>query len=55
VFETDTAASQFFSTTIENWKAVEEYPGLEPEEIPKGAIEVDRIVVSLKHNCRGVF
>jgi hypothetical protein len=54
VYETDAAASQFFSTTIENWKEALSYPGLELEDIPEGANEVDRIVVSLKENCRGV-
>ena len=55
VYETDSLASQFFSTTIQNWKDALSYPGLEQEELPKGANEIDRIVVSLKDNCRGVF
>ena len=55
VYETDASASQFFSSTIESWKELLSYPGLEPEELPKGANEVDRIVVSLIDNCRGVF
>ncbi|MCB9300650.1 MAG: hypothetical protein H6566_08380 [Lewinellaceae bacterium] len=55
VYETDSLASQFFSTTIQSWKEALSYPGLELEEIPTGAKEVDRIVVSLKENCRGVF
>ena len=55
VYETDASASQFFSTTIESWKEALTYPGLEQEELPSGANEVDRIVVSLKENCRGVF
>jgi hypothetical protein len=55
VYETDSLASQFFSATIQSWKDALSYPGLEREEIPKGAKEVDRIVVSLKENCRGVF
>lgn len=55
VYETDPAASQFFSATIESWKEALSYPGLEREELPTGATEVDRIVVSLKENCRGVF
>lgn len=54
-YETDDAASQFFSSTIQSWKDSLSYPGLEIEELPSGAIEVDRIVVSLKNNCRGVF
>lgn len=55
VYETTPEASQFFTTTIENWKAKEEYPGLETAELPQGAVEVDRIVVYLSKNCRGVF
>ncbi len=55
VYETDQAASQFFSTTIEEWKQMESYPGLERENIPAGAVEVDGIKVSLFENCRGVF
>ncbi len=55
VYETDAAASEFFSATIQSWKDALSYPGLEQEELPKGANEVDRIVVLLKDNCRGVF
>ena len=55
VYETDSSASQYFSSTIENWKESLSYPGLEIEELPNGANEVDRIVVSLKGSCRGVF
>ena len=55
VYETDPSASQFFSATIQSWKEALTYPGLELEEIPNGAVEVDRITVSLKENCRGVF
>jgi len=54
-YETDASASQFFSDTIQSWKKVDSYPGLKFEEIPKGATEVDKIVVKLKENCRGVF
>ena len=54
-YETDSLASQFFSATIQSWKEALSYPGLELEELPNGATEVDRIVVSLKENCRGVF
>jgi hypothetical protein len=54
VYEADSTASQFFSKTIEDWKALNEYAGLEEEELPGGLSEVDRIVVSLKENCRGV-
>jgi hypothetical protein len=55
VYETDASASQFFSATIESWKEMEFYPGLELEELPTTAREVDRIVVFLADNCRGVF
>jgi hypothetical protein len=55
VYETDSSASAFFSATIQNWKDLLSYPGLEPEELPAGAIEVDRISVTLMGNCRGVF
>lgn len=55
VYETDSSASQFFTETIQSWKDALSYPGLEPEEIPAGAVEVDRITVALLDNCRGVF
>jgi len=55
VYETDASASQFFSTTIQNWKDQESYPGLEDADMPEGATEVDRINVYLRKNCRGVF
>ena len=55
VYETDASASQFFSTTIQDWKNQESYPGLEDADIPEGATEVDRINVFLGKNCRGVF
>jgi hypothetical protein len=55
VYETDSSASQFFSSTIQNWKDSLTFPGLELEELPDGAVEVDRIVVTLMDNCRGVF
>jgi hypothetical protein len=54
VYETEASTSQFFSSTIDSWKEAESYPGLELEDIPSGATEVDRIVVSLQDNCRGV-
>jgi len=54
-FETDSTASQYFSETIQEWKDSLSYPGLNIDEIPDGATEVDRITVSLKENCRGVF
>lgn len=53
VYETDSSASQFFSNTIQKWNESLSYPGL--ETLPQGAKEVDRITVSLKDNCRGVF
>ena len=55
VYETDSSASEFFSSTIQSWKDSLSFPGLEIEELPTGANEVDRIVVTLKENCRGVF
>ena len=55
VYEADSVASAFFSSAIQKWKGALFYPGLEIEELPNGAVEVDRIVVSLKQNCRGVF
>jgi hypothetical protein len=55
VYEADSSASLFFSSTIQSWKDSLSYPGLEIEELPAGAVEVDRIAVTLKDNCRGVF
>jgi len=55
VYEADASASQFFSATIENWKEMNSFPGLELAEIPETAREVDRIVVFLEDSCRGVF
>lgn len=55
VYEADTAASNFFSKTIETWKEKDDYPGLELSEIPDGAKEVDRIKIFTRKNCRGVF
>ncbi len=55
VYEADSAASQFFSATIQNWKDRLSYPGLELDEIPAGAREVARLNVFLKENCRGVY
>ena len=55
VYETDQAASEFFSSTIQAWKDSLSYPGLQLEDIPGGANEVDRVIVSLQGNCRGVF
>ncbi len=54
VYEADSNASQFFSATIQKWKDMQSYPGLELDEIPAGAHEVDRLSVYLKENCRGV-
>lgn len=54
VYETDEAASKFFSDTIEKWVAALDYPGLLVEDIPSSAKEIDRITVTLKNNCRGV-
>ncbi len=55
VYEADSSASQFFSTTIQQWNEKMSYPGLELYEIPAGANEVDRISVYLEENCRGVY
>ena len=55
VYETDASASQYFSDVIELWKTALSYPGLEREALPEGAKEIDRIAVTLKDNCRGVF
>ena len=54
VYETDAPASQYFSSTIAKWKEALSYPGLELDELPDGAREVDRISVLLRENCRGV-
>lgn len=54
VYETDATASQYFSSTITAWKEMESYPGLELADLPTGAVEVDRIKVALRENCRGV-
>lgn len=55
VYETDSSASSYFSTTIEDWKESLSYPGLTDAEIPKGASLVERISVPLIDDCRGVF
>jgi hypothetical protein len=55
VYEADSTASAYFSSTIEIWKSNLSYPGLESEELPDGITESDRINVSLKKNCRGIF
>ena len=55
VYETDAVASEFFSATIAEWKEMNSFPGLELADLPAGAKEVDRILISLEENCRGVF
>ncbi|MFW6351513.1 MAG: hypothetical protein ACOC2E_03935 [Bacteroidota bacterium] len=55
VYETDSMASMFFSATIQKWKDMLSYPGLELDEIPDGANQIDKISVYLKENCRGVY
>jgi len=55
IYETDSVASSFFSSTIAKWKEANDYPGLKLEEILPGAKEVDRIKVYSRKNCRGVF
>ena len=54
VYETDASASQFFTETIAKWKAANDYEGLQMEELPPGAIEIDRIQITLEGNCRGI-
>ncbi len=55
VYEANSDASSFFSSTIEQWKQADDYPGLKLEEIPTGAKQVDKIKVYTRKNCRGVF
>ena len=55
IYEADSTASSFFSSTIEKWKETDEYPGLNLAEIPTGAKEVERLEVYSRKNCRGVF
>lgn len=55
IYEADSTASTFFSSTLEKWKEEDNYPGLKLEEIPAGALEVDRIKIFTRKNCRGVF
>lgn len=55
VYEADSTASSFFSSTIEKWKEVDEYPGLKLEEMPAGAKEIERLEIYTRKNCRGVF
>jgi hypothetical protein len=55
IYEADSTASSFFSSTIEQWKEADDYPGLKLAEIPSGAKEVDRIKIYTRKNCRGVF
>ena len=54
VYETDETASEYFSSTISDWKEMGTYPGLELSDLPSTATEVDRIAVSLRESCRGV-
>ncbi len=53
VYETDARASEFFSATIADWKAINSYPGLEADDIPESAQVVDSMRVVLNKNCRG--
>ncbi|MDT0608128.1 hypothetical protein [Croceitalea rosinachiae] len=55
IYEADSTASSFFSSTIAEWKEEDVYPGLQLEEMPSGAKEVERLVIYTKKNCRGVF
>ena len=55
IYEADSTASSFFSSTIAQWKEADDYPGLQLQEMPIGAKEVDRLVIYTSKNCRGVF
>ncbi len=55
IYEADSTATSFFSSTLEKWKEADDYPGLKLEEIPAGAKEVERLKVYSRKNCRGVF
>ena len=55
IYEADSGASSFFSSTIEKWKKAEDYPGLKLEEMPQGAKELERLKIYTRKNCRGVF
>ncbi|MGB5666963.1 MAG: hypothetical protein WBM53_08945 [Maribacter sp.] len=55
IYEADSIASSFFSSTIAKWKEADDYTGLQLEEIPTGAKEVERLKVYSSKNCRGVF
>lgn len=55
IYEADDNASALFSATIAKWKEADDYPGLQLEEMPSGAQEVDRLKIYTRKNCRGVF
>ena len=55
IYEADSDASSFFSSTIQKWKEADDYPGLKLEEMPSGAKEVERLKIYTRKNCRGVF
>lgn len=55
IYEADSIASSFFSSTIEKWKEADDYPGLKLEEIPTGAKEMERLKIYTRKTCRGVF
>ncbi|GMN10775.1 hypothetical protein MTsPCn9_30600 [Croceitalea sp. MTPC9] len=55
IYEADSEASSFFSSTISKWKEEDNYPGLQLEEIPAGAKEVERLAIYTRKSCRGVF
>ncbi len=55
IYEADSTASSFFSSTIAKWKEADDYPGLQLSELPEGAKEMERIVIYTRKNCRGVF
>ena len=55
IYEADSGASSFFSSTIEKWKKAEDYPGLKLEEMPQGAKELERLKIYTRKNSIVVF
>jgi len=55
IYETNSDASQFFTETIQIWKAKDKYPGLTKEELPKDIKKVDEINITLAKDCKDVF
>lgn len=55
VYETNSAASQFFNEIIQKWKTNNDYQGIEKENLPDGITLVDQITVTTEFDCRGIF